>query len=180
MIIKEIKDLKYDNIYSQIKELLFACDKEFVPYLSARNSSTQDNLKQKKEGYLNEAPITYFKQMIQQDFIIAVEDAALLGFLTFIPNYENDIFNNYVTEDNNMYVTTICVDTKYRGRGIATKLYEELEEKMLKEKRTCISTRTWSTNISHIKILERKGFENICTLKDHRGKGIDTKYYLKK
>jgi len=43
-----------------------------------------------------------------------------------------------------------------------------------------IFTRTWSTNIAHIKILSKFNFETLCVLKNHRGVGIDTVYFVKR
>ena len=43
-----------------------------------------------------------------------------------------------------------------------------------------IFTRTWSTNAVHIRILSKFEFETLHVLKDHRGAGIDTIYFVKR
>jgi hypothetical protein len=42
-----------------------------------------------------------------------------------------------------------------------------------------IATRTWSTNFSHMHILDKLGFKLVQRDLDDRGVNIDTVYYLK-
>lgn len=59
--------------------------------------------------------------------------------------------------------------------------YKEIELLVRKELHNkTIATRTWSTNKTHIKILEGLGYIKIIELKDDRGSGIHTVYYSKK
>ena len=46
-----------------------------------------------------------------------------------------------------------------------------------REKHRPLLTRTWSGNLQHIRILESLGFKLLKTIKNHRGKGIDTLYF---
>jgi hypothetical protein len=39
------------------------------------------------------------------------------------------------------------------------------------------TTRTWSTNASHLDLLDELGFDLIKRVEDDRGDGIDTVYY---
>ncbi|WP_027109255.1 GNAT family N-acetyltransferase [Lacticigenium naphthae] len=179
MEIGKIEEIQCPNSSDQIKELLFCCDEEFFPSLSSRTSSTQSTLAQNEGDQPNDGPLTYFQAMIKQNFIIAVESEELVGFLSYIDGYQNDVFEGHVLNDTNMYVSTICVNKDYRGQRIAHRLYDALEEVITSSGEGYISTRTWSTNTSHLKILEKRSFDIIETLKDHRGKGIDTSYFLK-
>ncbi|HCX63839.1 MAG TPA: hypothetical protein DHN33_01330 [Eubacteriaceae bacterium] len=182
MEIEKIEEERLEKYKEEIWELLVACDEEFVPPLSDRNSSTQAvlNQEEKEDQKIFQKPVVYYRQMIQQEFIVCTEKGTLIGFLTYINGYDNEIFERHIGKENNKYVTTICVQKEHRGKNIAGRLYDALETIVKSERKGVLSTRTWSTNRSHIKILKRKGFENIETLKDHRGKGIDTVYYLKK
>lgn len=155
------------NRYEEdVWQLLCQSDKEFVPPLSCRESTTQTVL------HTNEAqalPYTYFKQMQSQMSLIAVEDGRAVGIMSYrygMEGYGEDC----------AYISTIIVNKDYRGRGITGKLYQALFEK---ERGRKAVTRTWSTNNAHLHLLEKLGFVLTGRLKDHRGPGIDTVYYAK-
>lgn len=79
------------------------------------------------------------------------------------------------------YVSTVVVESSFRRMGITRSLYEYMFDKLPEDIRLpCITTRTWSTNISHIGLLSQLDFELVAILKDHRGPGIDTYYYGKR
>ena len=42
-----------------------------------------------------------------------------------------------------------------------------------------IFTRTWSTNMAHIKILSKFDFEKMSVIENDRGEGIDKVYFKK-
>lgn len=74
----------------------------------------------------------------------------------------------------NVYISTLIVHPDMRRRGIANKLYA----RMLKKHSTrYIFTRTWSTNMGHIRILSTLKFYEHLRLEDDRGEGIDTVYF---
>ena len=63
-----------------------------------------------------------------------------------------------------------------RGKGLMKGFYQ----KMIELFPLCnIYTRTWHTNISHLKVLDKLGFSLLVQLPDHRGPGMDTVYYCK-
>ena len=72
------------------------------------------------------------------------------------------------------YVSTIITDEDYRKQGIARTLYTIMEEVSFLP----IIVRTWSTNYEHTSLLNSLGFGCIKTIKDDRGVGIDTSYYI--
>lgn len=154
-----------------IWEMLCASDKEFVPPLSERNSTTQQTFSKKKT---DERGLTkYYKQLLQYEFVLAIDKEKVVGFIAFIPNHLLQIKNKEIVCD---YVTTIVVSSGFRGQGIARKMYNVLFEN---RKNKNFATRTWSTNHAHIHLLEKMGFELAALLPNNRGKGIDTVYYLK-
>ena len=70
----------------QIWEILCECDQEFYPSLSARESSSQKQLK--VDGTKEQAlPHSYFKEMIAQEFLAALEGDRMVGFMTFKKGY---------------------------------------------------------------------------------------------
>ncbi len=147
-------------------QLLCRSDKEFVPPLSCRESTTQASLKAKEGQVL---PYTYFKQMQTQLSLLAIEDGRAIGIMSYRYGMEG-------YGDECAYISTIIVEKDYRGRGITEKLYREL---FRRESGKRIVTRTWSLNAAHLQVLEKLGFLLTERLKDHRGAGIDTVYYAK-
>lgn len=57
-----------------------------------------------------------------------------------------------------LYIESIVVDEKYRGKGIATKLFEKIEDVAQKEKIDSIELEVFSFNKEAIKFYEKLGF----------------------
>lgn len=152
-----------------IQDILFACAHEFVPPLGQRTSSTQSNM---TSGLADEEkPYSYFQQMIAQEYILAKDGDKVVGFMTYKPQYTCPELSALPLSS---YITTTCVYTAYRGNHILQQLYQAMEAH-----HPVISTRTWSTNVGHLHVLESRGYTLIKRLVDHRGVGIDTVYYAK-
>lgn len=77
-------------------------------------------------------------------------------------------------------MTTLCIDPEWRGQGISESLYI-LAEKEIRAvyPGAPITLRTWSSNQAQKHILEKMGYHTVKRLKDDRGEGIDTVYYVK-
>ena len=151
----------------EIRKLLVLCDKEFVPALSSRSTTVQSQL---KESDKNEGIEAYFQGVASQSAILAIEDNKVVAFMSF----RKDYICEHIKIVPNLYITTVIVHPDYRQNGIAGKMYDRIIRQFPK----CdLFTRTWSTNISHIRILLSLGFHEHCQLSDDRGEGIDTNYY---
>lgn len=107
--------------------------------------------------------------------MLAQDREKVIGFMSFRPHYMYEDLNDRV---ETIYVTTVIVDQKYRGQGITTHLYTEIEE-ITKQRKLPIMTRTWSTNDSHIRVLHNIRMQEVNRIKDGRGRGLDTVYYRK-
>lgn len=171
MEIRILEKNEQQEIYDTAYELLAAADNEFVPPLSSRNSSTQKDFSNVVQG---DSIKEYFEQLKNQRFAAVFEDGELISFVSFKENYTcSEISEN---ELPNIYLSTLVVSPKARGKGVTTALYQKL---FTEYEKVNIFTRTWSTNFAHIKILGKYGFEVIKVLKDDRGIGIDTVYFKK-
>ena len=112
--------------------------------------------------------------MKNQQIMVAVEDEKVTAFISYRKNYScREIPENLIP---NIYISTLVVNPDFRGRNLTRIMYGHLFE----EYKDCfVATRTWSTNYAHIKILTGFGFRVLETLKNDRGEGIDTVYFIK-
>ncbi len=171
MEIRVLSEKEQRSIYPVAYEMLEAADEEFVPPLSSRESSTQQFF---SAGVKSDSIIRYFEQLKDQRFAAVFEDGSLIAFVSYKENYT---CGQIAPEElPNIYLSTLVVSPKARGKGVTKALYS----KLFSEYETVnIFTRTWSTNTAHIRILEKFGFEVIKVLKNDRGNGIDTIYFKK-
>ena len=152
--------------------MLCKADTEFIPSLSSRKLTTQDLSDDEHEK--NVEPFEYYCQMIKQSFVLTVKNDQVVGFLSFIPSY---ILKIELEEFRCDYISTIIVKPEYRGNGITERMYMTLFNHRA---HSVYATRTWSTNISHLHILEKLGFREIHRIPNERGENIDTIYFAKK
>lgn len=161
--------------YNDILHMMELSDKDFVPPLSQRVSTTQQSLLGSGAGDGGSVS-AYLDEMIEQPILCAVEEEKLLEFISFKENYVTD---GICEEDlPNIYLSTLVLHPDARGKGLTKKLYAHLFNELYADRN--IFTRTWSTNVAHIKILSYFEFEELKRIKDHRGAGIDTVYYVKR
>ncbi len=172
MEIKLLKDTEKSIYDSEIMNMLIESDNEFVPPLSARNSTTQSDFSDTKN--VSGGITAYFDELRKQKLLVAVEDGRLIAFVSFKENFANGTITD--EELPNIYISTLLVNACGRGKGLTQKMYEFLFKKY---QNSNVFTRTWSTNSAHIKILSKFNFETFLVLKDDRGKGIDTVYFKK-
>ena len=158
------------QFHDPVRRLLIMADKEFIPPLSARSSSTQKDLSgTQSTGGIDD----YFCAMASQPVVLALENSAVLGFMSFKENYTCD----QIQELPNLYASTCVVHPQGRGKGLMTGFYREMIRQFPGRS---IYTRTWATNSAHLRVLEKLDFFECARLKDHRGKGMDTVYFCRK
>lgn len=155
-----------------IYQLLVMADKEFIPPLSCRGSSTQAELS--SAGNAN-GITEYFDSMASQPVIVAVENERCMGFMAF----KTDYTCQQIGPDTipNLYASTCVVHPDARGKGMMQRFYQTMIDR---NPNRSLCTRTWHTNYAHLKVLQKFGFSEIARLPDHRGPGLDTVYYLRK
>lgn len=160
----------------EIWTMLVEADDSFVPPLSSRTSNTQSAL---DDGITNPAgPTTYFEALQNQQLILARvvgQQHRIAGFMSFRPDSALPAGD---PDARFYYLTTVIVRPEHRGRGISKTMYETLFDAAAASN-SGVATRTWSTNIAHIGLLEKLGFRMVHRITDDRGPGIDTEYYAK-
>ena len=171
MEIRILEKAQQQSIYDAAYKLLEAADHEFVPPLSARSSSTQRDFSASTQS---QSIALYFEELKKQRFAAVFEDGALIAFVSYKENYS--CVEIPETELPNIYLSTLVVSPAARGKGVTKALYGRL---FAEYEKVNIFTRTWSTNIAHIKILEQYGFGVMQVIENDRGEGIDTVYFKK-
>ncbi len=161
------------SLLDGVWNLLCRYDHDFIPPLSARDYTYQSDLT--IHAPTKQEPNPYYEQLTKQSFVLAQDKDKVVGFMSYRPHYVSEDLNDQV---ETIYVTTVIVDESYRGQGVAMRLYTELAI-IAKQQDEPIMTRTWSTNESHIRILNRIGMREIKRIVDGRGAGLDTVYYRK-
>jgi len=171
-----LKENDKAKVKSELWNILKEVDYEFIPPLSYRDSTTF-SFDSKTSNHV--VPESYFKKMLTQEIIISKKKCcnSIVGFMSYISNYKIDEKNIKL---NCYYISTIGVTKGARGNGITVSFYKMLEDIVVKGNfKKTIATRTWSTNQTHIKILQSLGYKQIIELKDDRAAGINTVYYAK-
>lgn len=153
----------------QIRQLLVKADKEFIPPLSARSSTTQQSLSDSNAAGGIDA---YFAAMESQPVVVALEEGSVAGFMAFKFDHTCDV----ITRTPNLYASTSVVHPDHRGKGLMRCFYEQMIARFPDRP---VFTRTWSTNASHLHVLGKLGFSQIACLKNHRGEGLDTVYFCR-
>ena len=154
----------------EVYALLVMADREFVPPLSARGSSTQSDLSNTSAA--EEGARDYYASMASQPVVLALEEGRCLGFMAFKQDYTCDWIGPETLP--NLYASTCVVHPDARGRKLMEGFYREMIRLF---PQAAVYTRTWHTNAPHLRVLEKLGFREIIRLKDHRGPGMDTVYF---
>ena len=161
---------------ARARQLLELCDQDFVPPLSHRNSTSQTNWAETEEK--TDGIAEYLENICSQHVVLWKEEGVVRAFMTWKDHFNCENLEAY---PDSCYLTTLCVWPDYRGQGISEVMYAEAEKDIAaKFPGSRITLRTWSTNGAQEHILDKLGYSLVRRLKDDRGEGIDTVYFVKK
>lgn len=172
MEFRVLNDAEKSQYREELLEILSINDKNFIPPLSQRSSTTQSNLNG-DEGKADILP--YFNKMMEQNILAMFIDDKLVGVVSFIDNYISDVIGT--DTHPNIYLSTLALRPETRGMGATKKAYAHLF--FARYPHCNVYTRTWSTNGPHIHILGGFGFGELKRIPNDRGEGIDTVYFYK-
>lgn len=160
----------------EIRRLLELCDQDFVPPLSHRNSTSQTNWAETEEK--TDGIAEYLENICGQHVVLWKEKGVVRSFMTWKDHFNCEHLEAY---PDSCYLTTLCVQPEYRGQGISEVMYAEAEKDIAaKFQESRITLRTWSTNGAQEHILKKLGYDLVKRLKNDRGEGIDTVYFVKR
>ena len=156
-------------------QLLVAADDEFVPSLSSRGEGAGERLAPDVPS-ASGGPRGYFDEIRSHWIIFGLANQRVIGMMSFIPHYSNDILRDWSPCS---YLSTLIVDKPYRRRGVARWLYGYLIDHSREMGDVTVGTRTWSTNVGHLALLDNLGFAPVKMIPDHRAPGVDTIYFAR-
>lgn len=158
-------------------DLLTRLDKDFVPPLSCRTGTRVNFATASQPLPGREGIEAYFEDLRKQHLVFARIAGVPAGFLSFRHESEHPGFGSFLPIN---YISTICIEPHFRGHGIGAGFYRfMLNELPLDHRRPYTGTRTWSTNSSHIHLLQKIGFEVAKVVPNDRCEGIDTVYFYR-
>jgi hypothetical protein len=175
------------DVAKAIREIMVQCDGDFVPPLSIREDATK-NMSDQETHERDIEP--YFQTILKQENLVAYCDDKIVAFMSFRSSEPYDCFSPTAKIDDKInYVSTICVLDGYRGHRITSGFYDimEISDRLPIELPpdvigTCVATRTWHTNDSHLGLLKKRGYILTKTIADDRrwnNEVFDTVYYCK-
>jgi len=159
---------------ADVERLLAAADDEFVPPLTGPGRA--DVARSDGEG----GPGTldeYVERCLARPMIGAFDGDDLVGFSSFRPLDRAPALDGHLPTN---HVSILIVDPAYRGRDLAGATYRRLLSDLPADRRRpYVSTKTWSTNRAHLRVLDDLGFACVERRPDDRGEGVDTVYYAR-
>jgi L-asparaginase len=165
-----------------IKTIMEACDNDFIPPMSVRESACKNLSNQ--EVHDKDIKV-YWKIILAQKNVAAYIGETMVAFLSFRHDDNKEDFEPVVQSEVVNYVSTICVLKGYRGKHITSHFYDMLENGIDipdEVKGDCVATRTWNENYAHIGLLQKRGFTLTHTIvgdREQDGIKYDTVYYCK-
>jgi ribosomal protein S18 acetylase RimI-like enzyme len=156
------------QLVGSVRHLLATVDREFVPPLSSRSDTVSMESPASKPGL-----DAYLEAMREELWLLAQRGGAVVGLLSFRHALANRPLAAYAPS---LYATTLAVAPAARRTGVARTLYDALERQALERRVPYVTTRTWSTNTSHLRLLDERGFVVVDRTPDDRGGGIGTLY----
>jgi len=173
----QLADMQNPKTLESIWHLLKMCNDEFVPPLNARSSTVSKSFALEASNTLKE-PIAYFEMLKKQNMLIATCATEIVGFMSFRNAYSTSELSGWNPSN---YITTICIDKRFRNIGICSGLYKAMFTDLPHElKNTVTSTRTWGGNDKHIHLLQKLRFELVRRVVNDRGFGIDSLYWARR
>lgn len=119
----------------------------------------KDGSSQWQDGYPNQDTV---QTDLQNNCGFVLEmNGEIAGYAAIIfgiePAYE-EIEGNWLSTGDYVVIHRVAVSDQFAGKGIATKLFEKIEEVAIKQKVFSIKVDTNFDNIAMLKILEKSGY----------------------
>lgn len=154
-------------LHEGVWALLRDVDDEFVPRLSSRSDTVST------VPSVDTTLAAYVDALRMESWIVASDSAGVVGVVSFVSGYCQPPLERWAPS---AYVTTVAVTGARRRQGVATAMYEKLIIGAREAGLPWVTTRTWSTNTSHLGLLRQLGFREVMRMSADREPGVDTVY----
>lgn len=156
------------DVQEGVQSLLRQVDREFCPPLSSRPDTSA------LSGSPAQEPSAYVEAMKRESWLLAVEQGCVVGILSFVLHQEDRELPQCTPA---LHATTVAVAPRRRRAGIATLLYDALADQARRRGVPYLTTRTWTTNGSHIGVLAHRGFVEVARQPGERAPGVGSVYF---
>lgn len=157
------------SLSGAIWQMLKEADHDFVPPLSARtDDASRMDARPSRIG-----PIGYFDRVMMAYMFLASIDDQPTGFISFRVHESNPSLPEFTPCT---YITTTIVRPQFRRMGIGTMLNAAVENLPEDMASPWIARRMWSSNVSNLELMAKRGYSEVVRLPNHRGNGIDSIY----
>ncbi len=146
--------MKFVNINSKniplLKKRVKAIEKDFVPFRKKRKNNPLEDYLVKDNLHM----------------ILVSDKNNFIAYISYDDKYKKG-----------GYIRGIWVDKRYRGKGLATKLYRKAINNLKKKNIKQIIVRTWEKNAPSRLVIEKLGFRKYRTIKNDRIDGDNTVWF---
>ena len=160
-------------LHAPVWALLAEVDNEFFPPLS-RRTDTQ-SVRSHPRGAAPDLR-AYFNAILAESWLVAHDQGSVIGLLSFRISRDDPLLSDW---SPSLHATTVAVAAGARRSGIATGLYEALTHVAREGSVAYLTTRTWTTNTSHNRMLLDRGFRQVRLLANDRAESIGTVYFAR-
>ena len=147
---------------------VFLENKEEIKALSALATKI---VKEHFDPLIGEAQNDYMISKFQSVSAIREQIAEGYRYYFVLKNQEQLGFMAFYPKNKKMYLSKFYVDSKFRGQGIASKMFQFVKEQSIKEKLSAIVLNVNRNNKEVIDIYQHLGFRKIREEKNEIGKG---------
>ena len=164
----------FETEKEEILDILRECDADFCPPLSARGGTSEQQLF--GEAARSDGVLDYFQDILKQETLFWERDGKIIAFMSFRPSYTCEALKDY---GDTVYLTTLCIRREFRGQGLSVPIYRAVLDYIREAyPGKHVAYRTWSGNAAQMHTARRLCFKEAARIKDDRGPGEDTVYFI--
>jgi ribosomal protein S18 acetylase RimI-like enzyme len=161
------------GMHAGVRDLLREVDAEFVPPLSHR----VDTLALHGPTCPPEDGLSrYLDAVGRESWLVALRGDRVVGLLSYLTDHRDPWLAAY---SPSLYATTVAVSVSARRAGVGGQLYDAFEAAAHRLTVPYLTTRTWTSNAAHLRLLRDRGWRRVVELPDDRDAGVGTVYYAR-
>lgn len=169
-VVRALSEAHKSAVRTGVRALLVEVDAEFLPQLSAR-TDTLSMVPRTEPG--KPGASAYLEAMGFEHWLVALCGESVVGLISFTSTNRHPVLAPW---SPSLYATTVAVSPHARCLGVGTALYDEFEGVARQWGLPFLTTRTWTTNDDHLRLLSARGFRRVIELPHDREPHVGTVY----